>query len=73
MKMGNEMPSFCQIHTATRALTVYATGEQEDYALASDPFELRNLAGTPTGKPRRAALRRMLADRCDPPPPDMSF
>jgi arylsulfatase A-like enzyme len=73
MKMGNEMPSFCQIHTATRALTAYETGEQEDYALASDPFELRNLAGTSKGKARRAALRRMLADRCDPPPPDMSW
>ena len=73
MKMGNQMPSFCQIHTATRVLTVYETGEEEDYLLSSDPFQLHNLAGSLRGERRRDALRELLVDSCDPPPPDTSW
>lgn len=72
MRMSNGQPSFCQIHTRTRAFTLYATGEEEDYRLSTDPSQLTNIAGTRAGRTRRAELRTQLLSLCTPLPPDMS-
>lgn len=67
------MPSFCQLHTEDRAFTVYRSGEEEDYLLGEDPYQLENIAGTARGRESRDLLRRELQERCDPPPPDMRW
>jgi hypothetical protein len=67
------MPSFCQIHTPHRVVTVYASREVEDYLLDEDPWQLRNIAGTPRAKESRVHLRQELQARCNPPPPDMRW
>lgn len=65
------MPSFCQLHTTRRVFTRYATGEEEDYRLRRDPWQLENLAGTRVGREDRRKLRRALFEWCDPLPPGM--
>ena len=47
----------------------YADGPEELYDLASDPFELDNLASLPEEEARLVRLRRDLDELCVPLPP----
>lgn len=49
----------------------YATGEQELYDLTADPYELQNLAGTPTDAHEQAVLRARTDVLCQPEPPGL--
>ena len=73
---AGSVPPFCGVRTDTYKLVRYATGEEELYDLAADPYELQNLmAGTLT--PDQQATHDQLFQQlfgpggmCDPPPPD---
>lgn len=70
------VPPFCGVRTDTYKLVRYATGEEELYDLAADPYELQNLmVGTLT--PEQQSVHDQLFQElfgpggmCDPPPPD---
>jgi hypothetical protein len=51
----------------------YATGEQELYLLAVDPFQLVNQAANPAYASMVATLRAHAQALCSPPPPNYSF
>jgi arylsulfatase A-like enzyme len=69
MEGSNRVPTYCAVRTATTKYVVYATGEEELYALDEDPHELDNLAGDPARAGELVALRARLRELCDPPPP----
>jgi arylsulfatase A-like enzyme len=62
------VPSYCGVRSRRWKYVQYRTGEEELYRLASDAYELRNLAGNPRLRARvmdgRARVRRSL---CRPP------
>lgn len=63
------MPAYCGVRFSDWKYVLYASGEEELYDLALDPFELDNRAGAPAYENRRleglAAVRRL----CFPAPP----
>ena len=65
----NPIPTYCAVRSERWIYVRYTTGEEELYDLASDPFELENLAGDPARASivgdRRARLRTL----CAPVPP----
>ncbi len=69
MEGTNPVPTYCGVRSARWKYVRYATGEEELYDLAADPYELDNLASTaPVAgvlDERRARLREL----CSPPPP----
>ena len=67
MRGTNPIPTYCALRTPRYLFVSYETGERELYDLESDPFELRNLAGTEPGL--EAQLDTTLRSLCDPPPP----
>ncbi len=68
------VPTYCGVHGRRWVFVRYVTGEEELYDLERDPYQLENLAEAP-GRPRRVrgAMRRRLAELCDPPPPGMEL
>ena len=69
MEGTNPIPTFCAVRSERWTYVRYATGEEELYDLAADPFELENVAEAPSLRPvleeRRARLRAL----CSPVPP----
>jgi N-acetylglucosamine-6-sulfatase len=69
MEGTNPIPTYCAVRSERWTYVRYTTGEEELYDLASDPFELENLAGTLSARSvledRRARLRAL----CSPVPP----
>ncbi|MDP9119635.1 MAG: sulfatase [Actinomycetota bacterium] len=63
----NPVPTYCAVRTARHLFASYETGELELYDLETDPFQLRNMAGTSPGL--EARLEATLRGLCDPPPP----
>jgi arylsulfatase A-like enzyme len=67
------MPTYCSVRSVRYDFTVYATGEEELYDLATDPYQLENRAGDPL----MDLVRRDMLDRmrrlCRPYPPDGRF
>jgi arylsulfatase A-like enzyme len=66
MEGTNPVPTYCGVRTEDAKLVRYATGEEELYDLATDPYELTNVAAT---DPRRDVLAASLEDGCRPRPP----
>ena len=63
------VPSYCGIRSRRFLYTLYATGEQELYDLAFDPYELDNRAGDPLLGDTRRHLLRQVRRLCYPLPP----
>jgi arylsulfatase A-like enzyme len=63
------VPTYCAVRMHSAKYVRYATGEEELYDLAADPFELENRAGDPAASEELAALRARLRELCVPPPP----
>jgi arylsulfatase A-like enzyme len=66
-------PTLCAIHTTRYVLIRYATGEEELYDLARDPFEIANRDGLPSYARIQGALQTRLRGLCDPAPPGFSW
>jgi N-acetylglucosamine-6-sulfatase len=66
-----DVPSYCVVRSTHELYAVYATGEEEYYDLATDPFQDSNLAGNPSTTGAQAALEARFHRMCDPPPPGM--
>jgi N-acetylglucosamine-6-sulfatase len=66
--MGPFAPPYCALRRTGLKYVQYATGEEELYDLAADPYELENLARRPDHRQLRHAQRVRLRQICDPPP-----
>ncbi len=69
MEGTNPVPTYCGVRSARWKYVRYATGEEELYDLAADPFELENLASTAPGGGVLDGQRARLRELCSPPPP----
>ncbi|MFN2591011.1 MAG: sulfatase [Actinomycetota bacterium] len=65
-------PAFCQLHGERYSYVRYATGEEELYDLASDPYQLANVALDPAYASVRSRYRTRVALACLPRPPGWS-
>jgi len=70
---GVEVPSYCGIRSATYMYAQYSTGEQELYDLASDPYELTNVAGEAPYQSVLKSMRQQAHQLCKPTPPDFTW
>ena len=68
-----DAPTYCAVRTRDRLFVHYATGEEELYDLAVDPWELENLAADPGRREELAALRRRTKQLCLPKPPGFAW
>jgi N-acetylglucosamine-6-sulfatase len=66
-------PTYCAVRTRDRLFVHYATGEEELYDLARDPWELENLASSPDRRAELTSLRRRTKQLCRPKPPGFSW
>jgi arylsulfatase A-like enzyme len=69
MEGENPVPTFCAVRSERWTYVRYATGEEELYDLAADPFELENAAGAPSMRPVLEERRARLRTLCSPVPP----
>jgi arylsulfatase A-like enzyme len=69
----SNLPSYCAVRSTDALYVRYATGEQELYLLAVDPFQLVNQAANPAYASMVASLRARAQELCSPPPPGYSF
>jgi N-acetylglucosamine-6-sulfatase len=66
-------PSYCAVRSEGFSYVVNDTSEEELYDLASDPYQLGNVAADSTWASELAALRTRAQELCDPPPPGFAF
>ena len=66
-------PTYCAVRTREHLFVHYATGEEELYDLARDPWELENLASNPDHREELAALRHRTKQLCRPKPPGFTW
>ncbi len=66
---SNPVPTYCALRTTKDMYVRYVDGEEELYDLASDPYELKNLAEVPADQERRVQLSASLDALCVPRPP----
>ncbi len=66
MEGENPVPTFCAVRSERWKYVRYATGEEELYDLAADPFELENAAGAPSMRPVLEERRARLRTLCSP-------
>jgi arylsulfatase A-like enzyme len=71
--MGPFAPPYCVLRRPALKYVQYATGEEELYDLAADPYELDNLARDPAYRELRHAQRVRLRQVCNPPPPRLTL
>ena len=64
------VPTYCGVRTTRFVFIHYSTGFEELYDLASDPYELQNLAGT-AADATIGRLRSTTRSMCSPLPPGM--
>jgi N-acetylglucosamine-6-sulfatase len=67
MEGANPIPTYCAVRTERLMFASYASGERELYDLATDPFELTNVATTQPALVEE--LSGELDALCDPAPP----
>jgi N-acetylglucosamine-6-sulfatase len=67
------VPTYCAVRNEGFIYITYDTAEEELYDLASDPYELVNVASDPAYASTVASLRVRLQTLCDPPPPGFTF
>jgi N-acetylglucosamine-6-sulfatase len=65
---GRPVPAYCGVHTSRWVYVKYATGEEELYNLAADPYQMQSVAEDPAYAPILASLRARLVEMCQPPP-----
>jgi N-acetylglucosamine-6-sulfatase len=65
------VPTYCGARTGSFMFVRYATGEEELYDLAQDPYQLRNVASSRRTKARE--LRNLTKSLCQPVPPGFSW
>jgi N-acetylglucosamine-6-sulfatase len=65
----DKAPTYCAVRTEGYIYVTYATGEEELYDLAADPYELANQASNAAYAGTVAALRTQLQQLCAPVPP----
>jgi N-acetylglucosamine-6-sulfatase len=63
------IPTYCGVRGSPWVYVQYATGEEELYDLASDPFELQNVAGDPVDLDELIQMRQRDHQLCNPVPP----
>jgi N-acetylglucosamine-6-sulfatase len=63
-------PTYCALRSRRYSFITYRTGMRELYDMAVDPYQLRNIAATATGRTIVKRLVQPLARLCNPPPPD---
>jgi len=63
------IPSYCGVRGTEWIYVQYATGEEELYDLASDPFQLQNVAGDPNDLNELTQMRQRDHELCNPVPP----
>jgi N-acetylglucosamine-6-sulfatase len=68
---GSVVPSYCGVRTRSRVFVRYATGEEEYYTLATDPYQLKNKAKVRSAAAAVRSLRDQARAMCDPLPPGM--
>ena len=66
---SNPVPTYCAVRSERWKYVRYATGEEELYDLASDPFELESLATDPDHAEVLEGRRARLRELCVPAPP----
>lgn len=66
-------PTYCAVRTRDRLFVHYATGEEELYDLARDPWELENLASIRGRGDELTALRQRAKQLCRPKPPGFTW
>jgi N-acetylglucosamine-6-sulfatase len=64
-----KVPDYCGLHTAHWVYVMYSTGAEELYDLASDPYQLTNVAHRKSMQTRRTAMRARVLGWCKPLPP----
>jgi N-acetylglucosamine-6-sulfatase len=73
MEGANPVPTYCAVRGERYVFARYATGEEELYDLALDPFQLTNRVEDPAMTQLRDTLRARLLELCDPPPPGLDL
>jgi N-acetylglucosamine-6-sulfatase len=66
---GALIPTYCGIRSPTNTYVQYVTGEEEIYDLGADPYQLENLARTPSMRRSLVQFRMRTHQLCTPPPP----
>ncbi len=66
---GQGRPAYCGWREEDFVFLRYATGEEEAYDYAADPYELRNVAADPAYADRVDVARERARMECDPLPP----
>ena len=70
---GGKVPAYCGYRTEQELFVHYATGDEEYYQYAKDPYELQNRASLPSAQFDVAKLRSITRSRCSPIPPGMTW
>jgi arylsulfatase A-like enzyme len=68
-----DRPAYCGFRTKRYLYVRYATGHAELYDYVGDPWELRNVIGSPRLREVRDSLRRKAVESCAPTPPGFSW
>ena len=66
-------PSYCAVRSHEHLYVRYATGEEELYDQAVDPFQLQSVHDDPAYADVKRGLVDELMQLCSPPPPGYSF
>jgi N-acetylglucosamine-6-sulfatase len=67
------VPTYCGVRGTGWDYVQYATGEEELYDTASDPYELENLAGDPDQAGELDVMRQRAHELCNPVPPGFTW
>jgi len=70
---GEPHPGYCGVRTGRYLFVHYASGYEELYDYARDPYETRNRAGSDGYAERLATLREATETLCLPVPPGFSW
>jgi arylsulfatase A-like enzyme len=63
------VPAYCAVRSTQYLYAEYETHEEELYDLATDPYELQNVAGQPAYAAVQQQLHARMVRLCRPPPP----
>jgi arylsulfatase A-like enzyme len=71
VEADNDVPTYCAVRSRRFKYVQYATGEEELYQLAKDPYELNNRARSSGAflQNKRASMHDRMVELCRPPPP----